>query len=187
METEVLESNKKHCWYIIQVYSGTEASVLASLKAYIEQENRQDDFGDILVPSEQVVENLSGKKRRTERKFFPGYVFINMVMNTSNWHFVKNIPNVMRFIGGTAENPSPISDKEAESIISYLTESQDNPKPKIMFQAGEIIRIIEGPFKDFNATVENVDYEKSKLKVNVSIFGRPTPVELTFSQIEKNI
>ncbi|MFI3256017.1 MAG: transcription termination/antitermination protein NusG [Psittacicella sp.] len=183
MENNAVDAKR---WYIVQVYSGTELSVLDSLNEYISQYNMEEYFGDILVPREQVIENLSGKQKRTERKFFPGYVFVQMVMNRDNWHFVKNIPNVMRFIGGSAEDPAPISDEEALSIISHSQKTQDNPVPKTVFQAGESVRVIEGAFKDFNASVEAVDYEKSKLKVNVSIFGRSTPVELLFSQIEKN-
>lgn len=183
-EQDILQKKR---WYIIQVYSGTELSVVTSLQEHIKQYDMQEYFGDILVPSEQVIENISGKKRRTERKFFPGYVFIHMVMDRNKWHFVKNIPNVMRFIGGSAEDPAPISDAEAQSILNHLEQNQDNPRPKIMFQVGEVIRVIDGPFKDFNGTVESTDYEKSRLRVSISIFGRTTPVELTFAQVEKNI
>ena len=146
----------------------------------------EDYFGDILVPTEEVVEMRAGQKRKSERKFFPGYVLVEMAMNDQSWHLVKSIDRVMGFIGGTAERPAPISQKEVNNIMSRLQESHESPRPRTMFEAGQIVRVIDGPFSDFNGTVEEVDYEKSRLKVSVSIFGRATPVELEFSQVEKD-
>lgn len=146
----------------------------------------EDYFGDVLVPTEEVVEMRAGQRRKSERKFFPGYVLVQMVMNDESWHLVRSIPRVMGFIGGTSDRPAPISDKEADAILNRLEKSAEKPVHKTVFEPGEIVRVNDGPFADFNGVVEEVDYEKSRVKVSVSIFGRATPVELDFSQVEKN-
>jgi transcriptional antiterminator NusG len=145
----------------------------------------EDRFGKIIVPTEEVVEMKEGQKRRSERKFFPGYVLVNMEMTDDTWHLVKDVPKVMGFIGGTGDRPAPISDKEAEAILQRMQEGVDKPKPKVLFEPGEVVRVTDGPFNDFNGVVEEVDYEKSRLKVSVLIFGRSTPVDLEFGQVEK--
>lgn len=172
-------------WYVVHAYSGYEQRVKASLLERIERYGMQDRFGEILVPTEEVVEMKNGQKRRSERKFFPGYVLVQMDMDDESWHLVKDAPKVMGFIGGTADRPAPIADKEAEAIMQRVQEGVDKPRPKVLFEPGELIRVIDGPFNDFNGTVEEVNYEKSKLSVAVSIFGRATPVELDFGQVEK--
>ncbi len=172
-------------WYVVQAFSGYEKRVMQSLKEHIERAEMQDSFGEILVPTEEVVEMRGGQKRTSERKFFPGYVLVNMELNDQTWHLVNNVPRVSGFIGGTENNPIPISDKEAEEIIQQVSDSVDQPKMKFTFAPGEIVRIIDGPFQDFNGTVEDVNFEKAKLRVSVSIFGRSTPVELNFNQVEK--
>ena len=146
----------------------------------------EDKFGEILVPKEEVVEMRGGKRRKSERKFFPGYVLVEMIMDDETWHLIKSVPRVLGFIGGSSDRPTPISKKEADAILDRLQDSQDKPKPKTLFEPGEVVRVNDGPFADFNGTVEEVDYEKSRLTVSVSIFGRATPVELEFSQIEKS-
>ena len=145
----------------------------------------EDMFGDILVPTEEVVEMKGGQKRRSDRKFFPGYVLVEMEMNDETWHLVKEVPKVMGFIGGTSDRPAPITEKEADTILSRVQEGADKPRPKILFEPGEMVRVVDGPFNDFNGTVEEVNYEKSRLRVAVLIFGRSTPVELDFHQVEK--
>ncbi len=182
------EENKvnKQRWYVLQAFSGYEARVATTLREYIKQHEMEDFFSEVLVPTEEVVENVGGKRRKSERKFFPGYVLVKMEMNDHTWQFVRSIPRVMGFIGGTPDKPAPISDREANLILNRLEQNADKPKPRTMFQPGENIRVTEGPFADFNGTVEEVDYEKGRLKVSVSIFGRATPVELEFSQVEKN-
>jgi len=145
----------------------------------------EDQFGDVLVPTEEVVEMRDGQKRKSDRKFFPGYVLVQMEMNDDTWHLVKDVPKVMGFIGGTSDKPAPITDREADEILNRVQEGAEKPRPKVLFEAGEVIRIIDGPFNDFNGVVEEVDYEKSRLRVEVSIFGRSTPVDLDFSQVEK--
>jgi len=172
-------------WYVVQAYSGFEKSVQKSLKEHIKRAGMEDQFGDIMVPTEEVVEMKSGAKRTSERKFFPGYVLVKMEMNDETWHLVKNVPKVSGFIGGSGTKPTPITDKEADAILHQVQEGVEKPRPKFTFQAGEMVRIKEGPFADFNGTVEDVNFEKSKLKVSVSIFGRQTPVELDFGQVEK--
>lgn len=172
-------------WYVVHTYSGFEKSVVRSLKEHIRNAGMEDKFGEILVPTEEVVEMKSGQKRTSERKFFPGYVLVKMEMDDESWHLVKNVPKVTGFIGGSGMKPTPISDKEADAIIRQVQEGVEKPKPKFSFQAGEQVRVTDGPFQDFNGTVEDVNYEKNKLKVSVSIFGRMTPVELDFSQVEK--
>jgi transcriptional antiterminator NusG len=145
----------------------------------------QDMFGQILVPTEEVVEMKGGQKRRSDRKFFPGYVLVEMEMTDETWHLVKDVPKVMGFIGGTADRPAPISQKEADAILNRVQEGVDKPRPKVLFEPGEMVRVVDGPFNDFNGVVEEVDYDKSRLKVAVLIFGRSTPVELEFHQVEK--
>jgi transcriptional antiterminator NusG len=139
-----------------------------------------------MVPTEEVVEMRDGQKRKSDRKFFPGYVLVKMEMTDETWHLVKDVPRVMGFIGGTSDKPAPISDKEADAILNRMQEGAEKPRPKVLFEAGEVVRIIDGPFNDFNGVVEVVDYDKSRLRVEVSIFGRSTPVDLEFSQIEKS-
>lgn len=175
----------KKRWYVIQAFSGFESRVAKSLNEYIQLHDMKDYFGEIMVPMEEVVEIRSGQRRKSERKFFPGYVIVQMIMNDKSWHFVRSVPRVMGFIGGTSDRPAPISDKEVDAIINHLQKIGDKPRPKILFEPGEMIRVSDGPFADFNAVVEDVDYDKSRLKVSVSIFGRATPVELDFCQVEK--
>ena len=142
-------------------------------------------FGEILVPTEEVVEMKGGQKRRSDRKFFPGYVLVEMEMNDETWHLVKDVPKVMGFIGGTKDHPAPITEKEAMSIMNAVQEGVEKPKPKVLYQPGEVVRVTDGPFNDFNGVVEEVDYDRNRLKVAVLIFGRSTPVELEFGQVEK--
>lgn len=172
-------------WYVVQAYSGYELKVQKLLLERIEREGLSDRFGEVLVPTEEIVEMRAGQQRKSERKFFPGYVLVEMDMDDETWHLVKNTPRVLGFIGGTADRPAPISEKEANEILQRVEDSTDKPKPKILFEPGEVIRVTDGPFADFNGVVEKVDYEKSRVKVSVSIFGRSTPVDLEFSQIEK--
>lgn len=172
-------------WYVVQAYSGFEKQVVRSLREHIRNASMENQFGEILLPTEEVVEMKGGQKRTSERKFFPGYVLVQMEMNDDTWHLVKNVPKVSGFIGGSGTKPTPISDKEAQAIMRQVQEGVEKPKPKFSFSAGEQVRVIDGPFQDFNGTVEDVNYEKAKLKVSVSIFGRMTPVELDFSQVEK--
>jgi transcriptional antiterminator NusG len=172
-------------WYVVHAYSGFEATVKRSLEERIERAGVQEFFGDILVPTEEVVEMRGGTQRRSERKFFPGYVLVQMDMTDEAWHLVKDVPKVMGFIGGTGDRPAPITDREADQILNRMQDGVDKPKPKVLFEPGEIVRVTDGPFNDFNGSVEEVDYEKSRLKVSVSIFGRSTPVDLEFGQVEK--
>ncbi len=175
----------KKRWYIVHAFSGYEKHVQKSLKEHIQRAGMEKYFGDILVPTEEIVELRGGQKRTSERKFFPGYVLVQMEMNDETWHLVKSVPRVTGFIGGTNSKPTPISDREATDIIERMEAGADKPRPKFSFQPGELVRVIDGPFQDFNGTVEDVNFEKSKLRVAVSIFGRSTPVELEFSQVEK--
>ena len=175
----------KKRWYIVQAFSGYEAQVARTLREHIKIHNMEYTFGDILVPTEEVVEMKSGQRRKSERKFFPGYVLVQMDMNDASWHLVRNTPRVMGFIGGTSDRPIPISDKEADMILQRLQDNLDTPKPSVLFEPGELVRVNDGPFKDFNGTVEDIDYDKNTVKVAVMIFGRATPVDLDFSQIEK--
>ena len=172
-------------WYVVHAYSGFENQVKRTLKERITRSGMQDKFGDILVPTEEVVEMRDGAKRKSERKFFPGYVLVQMEMNDDTWHLVKNAPKVMGFIGGTSDRPAPITQLEADSILQRVQEGADKPKPKVLFEAGEVVRVTDGPFNDFNGVVEEVNYDKSRLRVSVLIFGRSTPVELEFGQVEK--
>jgi transcriptional antiterminator NusG len=172
-------------WYVIHAFSGFEKQVQRSMLERIARAGMEDMFGEILVPTEEVVEMRGGQKRRSDRKFFPGYVLVEMEMNDETWHLVKEVPKVMGFIGGTSDNPAPITEKEADTILSRVQEGVDKPRPKILFEPGEMVRVVDGPFNDFNGTVEEVNYEKSRLRVAVLIFGRSTPVELDFHQVEK--
>jgi len=172
-------------WYVVHAYSGFEKQVKKSLEDRIARAEMQDLFGDVLVPTEEVVEMKGGQKRRSDRKFFPGYVLVEMEMTDETWHLVKDVPKVMGFIGGTADRPAPISKKEADVILNRVQEGADKPRPKVLFEPGEMVRVVDGPFNDFNGVVEGVDYDKSRLKVAVLIFGRSTPVELEFHQVEK--
>jgi len=172
-------------WYVIHAFSGFEKQVQRSLTERIARAEMEDLFGEILVPTEEVVEMKGGQKRRSDRKFFPGYVLVEMEMNDETWHLVKEVPKVMGFIGGTSDKPAAITQKEADTILSRVQEGVDKPRPKILFEPGEMVRVVDGPFNDFNGTVEEVNYEKSRLRVAVLIFGRSTPVELNFHQVEK--
>lgn len=172
-------------WYVVHAYSGYEKKVALALRERIELHQMEDQIGDVLVPTEEVVEMRGGQKRKSERKFFPGYVLVKMELNDDTWHLVKDTPRVMGFIGGKADQPAPITEKEAQTILQRVDDSIEKPKPKVMFEPGEMIRVTDGPFNDFNGTVEEVNYEKSRLRVSVLIFGRATPVELEFGQVEK--
>ena len=171
-------------WFVVHAYSGYEKNVARALQERVELSNFGEYFGEILVPTEEVVEMRGGQKRRSERKFFPGYVLVEMALDDDTWHLVKETPRVMGFIGGKADQPAPITEKEANAILQRV-ESNEAPKPKTLFEPGEMVRVIDGPFNDFNGVVEEVNYEKSKLHVAVLIFGRSTPVELDFGQVEK--
>lgn len=181
-------------WYVVHAYSGFEHQVARSLKERIERFGMQDRFGRVLVPTEEVIEMRAGQKRKTERKFYPGYVLVEIETHQEGrslriddecWHLVRETPRVMGFIGGTADRPLPISEREAQAILHKVQEGAEKPKPKVLFEPGELVRVTEGPFNDFHGTVEEVNYEKNRLRVAVSIFGRSTPVELEFSQVEK--
>lgn len=172
-------------WYVVHAYSGFEKKVAASLTERIERFGMQEKFGEVLVPTEEVVEMRGGQKRKSERKFFPGYVLVQMNLDNDTWHLVKETPRVMGFIGGKADSPAPITDREAEVILRRVEVGSEKPRPKTIFEPGEMIRVIDGPFNDFNGVVEEVNYDKNRLRVAVLIFGRSTPVELDFSQVEK--
>ena len=172
-------------WYVVHAYSGYEKQVMKALQERILLSGLEEKFGEILVPSEEVVEMRAGKKRRSERKFFPGYVLVEMDLDDDSWHLVKETPRVMGFIGGKADEPAPISDTEAEAILRRVQVGTENVTPKTIFEPGELVRVIDGPFNDFNGVVEEVNYEKNRLHVAVTIFGRSTPVELDFGQVEK--
>jgi transcriptional antiterminator NusG len=172
-------------WYVVHAYSGMEKSVQRALTERIERAGMQDKFGQILVPSEEVVEVKNGTKAVTERRLFPGYVFVEMEMTDDTWHLVKNTSKVTGFIGGKSNKPTPIAPHEVAKIMQQVQEGVEKPRPKVLYEVGEVIRIKDGPFTDFNGNVEEVNYEKSKVRVTVTIFGRATPVELDFSQVEK--
>ncbi len=178
------EAPKKR-WYVVQAFSGFEGRVAQSLREHIKMHSMEELFGEVLVPTEEVVEMRAGQRRKSERKFFPGYVLVQMIMNDESWHLVRSVPRVMGFIGGTSDRPAPITDKEADAILNRLEKASESPRPRTMYEAGEVVRVTDGPFADFNGTVEEVDYDKSRVKVSVSIFGRATPVELEFGQVEK--
>jgi transcription termination/antitermination protein NusG len=172
-------------WYVVHAYSGFEKSVQRTLLERIERAGVQDKFGQILVPVEEVVEMKGGQKSISERKFFPGYVLVEMEMDDETWHLIKSTPKVTGFVGGTAQKPTPISDKEVAALMQQIQDGVEKPRPKVLFEVGEAVRIKEGPFTDFHGAVEEVNYDKSKLRVSVLIFGRSTPVELEFGQVEK--
>lgn len=174
----------KH-WYVVHAYSGFEKQVKRSLEERIARFGMEDLFGEVLVPTEEVVEMRQGQKRRSDRKFFPGYVLVEMEMTDETWHLVKEVPKVMGFLGGTSDRPAPISEREAAAILDRVQEGVDKPRPKVLFEPGQMVRVTDGPFNDFNGVVEEVNYEKSRLRVAVLIFGRSTPVELDFHQVEK--
>ena len=172
-------------WYVVHAYSGYEKQVMRSLIERIKLHGMEDLFGDVLVPTEEVVEIKNGQKRKSERKFFPGYVLVQVEMNDDSWHLIKETPRVLGFIGGTPEKPAAITEKEADAILHRMHEGAEAPRPKTLFEPGEMVRVIDGPFADFDARVETVNYEKNSLHVLVMIFGRETPVELEFSKVEK--
>jgi transcriptional antiterminator NusG len=172
-------------WYIAHVYSGFEKAALRALRERIDRSSIEGMFGRILVPVEEVLEMKGGQKSITERKLFPGYVLVEMEMCDESWHLVKETPKIMGFIGGTPTRPAPISDKEVEKILQQMQDGAQKPRPKVLFEAGQTVRVKDGPFNDFHGTVEDVNYEKSRMRVSISIFGRATSVELDFSQVEK--
>ena len=179
-----VEEQKKQ-WFVVHAFSGYEGYVMREIKARADHHQLADLIGEVVVPAEEVIEMRAGQKRKSTRKFFPGYVLVNMVMNDETWHMIRAIPRVLGFIGGTSQTPTPIADKEALAIMRRVEEGVSKPKPKVLFEAGEVVRVKEGPFVDFNGVVEEVNYEKNKLRVAVLIFGRSTPVELEFGQVEK--
>ena len=181
-------------WYVVHAYSGFEHQVQRALGTRIARAGMEEKFGQVLVPTEEVVEMRAGQKRKSERKFFPGYVLVQIETDESggipriddeSWHLIKETPKVMGFIGGTRERPFPIQDSEADVILRRVQDGVDKPRPKVLFEPGELVRVCDGPFNDFNGTVEEVNYDKSRLRVAVLIFGRSTPVELEFAQVEK--
>lgn len=181
--TPAAKSTKR--WYVVHAYSGMEKSVRKALVERIARSGMENQFGEILVPTEEVVEVKNGQKSVTERRFFPGYVLVEMDMTDESWHLVKNTAKVTGFVGGKANRPTPISEKEVQKIMAQMQEGVEKPRPKTLFEVGEMVRVKEGPFTDFNGNVEEVNYEKSRLRVSVTIFGRATPVELEFGQVEK--
>ena len=172
-------------WYVVHAYSGQEKSIQQALIERIKRSGMADKFGEVLVPTEEVVEMKQGAKAISERRFFPGYILVQMDMTDETWHLVKSTPKVTGFVGGTAMRPTPITQKEVDAIMAQVQEGVEKPRPKVLFEMGEAVRVKEGPFTDFHGNVEDVNYEKSKLRVSVTIFGRSTPVELDFSQVEK--
>lgn len=179
------QTTPKKRWYVVHAYSGFEKFVMQALLERIRLEALEYKFGEILVPTEEVVELRGGQKRKSERKFFPGYVLVEMVMDEQTWHLVRSTPKVLGFIGGTSDKPAPITAKEADTILQRVHDSKEKPKPRVLFETGEVVRVINGPFADFNGVVEEVNYEKNRLRVAVMIFGRSTPVDLQFDQVEK--
>lgn len=172
-------------WYVVHAYSGMEKAVERNLRERIERAGMQAKFGRILVPTEEVVEMKNGKKAVTERRFFPGYVLVEMLMDDESWHLVKHTSKVTGFVGGAKNRPAPISESEVMKIVHQMQEGVEKPRPKVEWEVGEVVRVKEGPFTDFNGAIEDVNYEKSKVRVAVTIFGRATPVELDFHQVEK--
>jgi transcriptional antiterminator NusG len=173
-------------WYVVHAYSNFENKVKTSLEERIKLHGLEAKFGKIMVPTEEVVEMREGQKRRSERKFFPGYVLVQMELDEETWHLVKEVPKVLGFIGGSSDRPAPITEAEANAILNRVEEGVDKPRPKVLFEPGEVVRVIDGPFNDFSGVVESVNYDKNKLHVAVQILGRPTPVELNFGQVEKS-
>jgi len=182
-ETVAPATNKR--WYVVHAYSGMEKAVERNLRERIDRSGMQDKFGRILVPMEEVVELKNGKKAVTERRFFPGYVLVEMEMADDTWHLVKHTSKVTGFVGGAKNRPAPISEAEVLKIVHQMQEGVEKPRPKVEWSVGELVRVKEGPFTDFNGAIEDVNYDKSKVRVSVTIFGRATPVELDFSQVEK--
>jgi transcriptional antiterminator NusG len=180
-----VKSNPNHKWYIVHAYSNFEKKVAESIREQAHQHGLDDSFSEILVPTEDVVEIRRGRKVNAERKFFPGYVLVEMVMDDETWHLIKHTNKVTGFVGGAKNRPAPISEAEVLKIVNQMQEGTEKPRHKVEFVVGEFVRVKEGPFTDFNGSVEDVNYEKSKVRVSVTIFGRSTPVELEFSQIEK--
>ena len=178
-------TNPDFRWYVVHAYSGMEKAVERNIVERINRAGMQTKFGRILVPMEEVVEVKNGQKKTTERKFFPGYVLVEMEMTDDTWHLVKSTAKVTGFVGGTSTKPTPISEKEVQNILHQIQEGVEKPRPKVLFEIGESVRVKEGPFTDFHGNVEDVNYDKSKLRVSVTIFGRSTPVELDFGQVEK--
>jgi transcription termination/antitermination protein NusG len=172
-------------WYVVHAYSGMEKAVERNLRERIDRAGMQAKFGRILVPTEEVVELKNGKKAVTERRFFPGYVLVEMAMDDDSWHLVKHTNKVTGFVGGAKNRPSPISEAEVMKIVNQMQEGTEKPRPKVEWSVGEMVRVKEGPFTDFNGAIEDVNYDKSKVRVSVTIFGRSTPVELDFGQVEK--
>ena len=172
-------------WFVIQAYTGYEQKVKSAMEERINLANLANSFGEILVPTEQVVELKSGEQKKTERKFFPGYILVQMDLNDDTWQLVKHTPRVSTFVGGKKDKPSPISKSDVDNIINRIEVGEEAPRPKTLFEPGEVIRVCDGPFNDFNGIVEEVDYERSSVKVSVQILGRSTPVQLDFIQIEK--
>jgi len=172
-------------WYVVHAYSGMEKAVERNLRERIDRSGMGAKFGRILVPTEEVVELKGGKKSVTQRRFFPGYVLVEMLMDDESWHLVKHTSKVTGFVGGARNRPAPISEAEVMKIVNQMQEGIDKPRPKVLWQVGELVRVKDGPFTDFNGAVEEVNYEKSKVRVSVTIFGRATPVELDFAQVEK--
>lgn len=181
-----MDEQKLMQWYVVHAYSGYENFVMKEILHRAKLQNLDTKLGEIVVPSEEVVEMKAGQKRKSTRKFFPGYVLVQMIMDDETWHMIRSIPRVFGFIGGTSQSPTPISEKEANAILRRVEEGATKPRPKILFEPGEMVRVKEGPFKDFNGVVEEVNYDKNKLRVSVLIFGRSTPVELEFGQVEKS-
>jgi transcriptional antiterminator NusG len=172
-------------WYVVHAYSGFEHQVKKLLAERVARSGLDDRFGEVLVPTEEVVEMREGQKRKSERKFFPGYVLVQMDLDDETWHLVKDVPKVMGFVGGSSDHPAPITEKEADAILHRVQEGAEKPRPKVLFEPGEMVRVTDGPFNDFNGVVEEVNYDKSRLRVAVMIFGRSTPVDLEFGQVEK--
>jgi transcriptional antiterminator NusG len=172
-------------WYVVHAYSNYEHKVKESLKERVKRYGLEEKFGEILVPTEEVVEMREGQRRKSERKFFPGYVLVQMEMDDETWHLVKEVPKVLGFIGGSSDRPAPITEKEAMAILNRVQEGADKPRPKVLFEPGEVVRVTDGPFNDFSGVVEQVNYDKNKVRVAVQILGRSTPVELDFGQVEK--
>ena len=184
-ESVPAESSGNKRWYVVHAYSGMEKSVRRALLERIDRAGMQDKFGQILVPTEEVIEVKGGQKSVSERRFFPGYILVEMEMTDETWHLVKNTNKVTGFIGGKVNKPTPVPTRDIEKILTQMQEGVEKPRPKVLYEVGELVRIKEGPFADFNGNVEEVNYEKSRLRVSVTIFGRATPVELEFGQVEK--
>lgn len=185
VEANVTEAATALRWYIVHAYSGQEKSIQAALIERIRRSGMPEKFGEVLVPTEEVVEMKGGAKSLSERRFFPGYILVQMEMTDETWHLVKSTPKITGFVGGVGNKPTPVPQREIDLILNQVKEGVEKPKPKVLFEAGEQVRVKDGPFTDFNGTVEDVNYDKSKIRVSVLIFGRPTPVELDFGQVEK--